>query len=210
MGIRQVQNPLINHYVGVIRDKATGKNDFANAIESIVYLMSHDITGNIGTARKKVMTPLAEADVAYFFDKVLIVPILRAGMAMFEPLRKVLPMATFGYMGIRRGHKDGEIFADMYYKSLPDDLADHKVILTEVVVATGSTIDYTIEHLLKEGVKEESITLATIISSKPGLDGLTAKYPKVNILTCAIDEILDERGYIIPGLGDAGDRYNGC
>ncbi|MCL2236534.1 MAG: uracil phosphoribosyltransferase [Defluviitaleaceae bacterium] len=210
MAVSQTRNPMIDHYVGVIRDKSTGKGDFANAIENIVYLMSQDITGNIGTERKKVMTPVAEADVAYFFDKVLVVPILRAGMAMFEPLRRLLPMATFGYMGIRRTHCEGEFQADMYYRSLPDDLAEHKVILTEVIVATGSTIDYTIDHLLKDGVAQENITLACIIASKMGVDMLIEKYPKINILACAIDEKLNEKGYIVPGLGDAGDRYNGC
>ncbi|MCL2855833.1 MAG: uracil phosphoribosyltransferase [Defluviitaleaceae bacterium] len=210
MAVLRVNNPLINHYVGIIRDKQTSKNDFAAAIENIVYLMSHHITGNFATATKKVQTPIAEADVAYFFDKVLVVPILRAGMAMFEPLRRVLPDATYGYMGIRRKQEGDEFLADMYYCSLPNDLPAHKVILTEIVVATGSTIDFTIAHLLKEGVAEENITIACIIASKPGADMLFDKYPKISIVACAVDEILNEKGYIVPGLGDAGDRYNGC
>ena len=85
--IIQVSNPLIDHYVGVIRDENTCKNDFVQAVECIVSLMSFNITGNVNTARKRVLTPVAEADIAYFFDKILIIPILRAGLAMFDPIK---------------------------------------------------------------------------------------------------------------------------
>ena len=211
----QVSNPLIDHYLGVIRDENTCKNDFVQAVECIVSLMSFSVTGSVNTARKRVLTPVAEADIAYFFDKILIIPILRAGLAMFDPIKRVLPMATFGYVGIKRvGEKvtDGENMgfeADMYYCNLPPDLHEYKVIILDVVVATGSTVDYAIEYLGKEGVPQENISLVSIISSRPGLENLQRKFPQVSIYTCEIDEILNEKGYIVPGLGDAGNRYNG-
>ncbi|MDR2167612.1 MAG: uracil phosphoribosyltransferase [Clostridiales bacterium] len=210
-----VSNPLISHYVGIIRDANTCKNDFVNAVESIVYLMSFSITGHVETAQKRVMTPVAEADVGYFFDKILLIPILRAGLAMFDPMRKILPLATFGYVGIKRkGDKvtDAEnmgFTADMYYCNLPPKLHEFKVMILDVVIATGSTVDYAIEYLIGQGVKPENISLVSIISSRPGLDNLRRKFPEVSIYTCEIDEILTEKGYISPGLGDAGNRYNG-
>ena len=213
--ITQVSNPLISHYVGVIRDENTCKNDFVQAVECIVSLMSFSITGNVNTAKKRVMTPVAEADIAYFFDKILIIPILRAGLAMFDPVKKVLPMATFGYVGIKRmGDKvtdaDNMGFAaDMYYCNLPPNLHEYKVIILDVVIATGSTVDYAIEYLGKEGVAQENISLVSIISSRPGLENLQKKFPNVKIFTCEIDDVLNEKGYIVPGLGDAGNRYNG-
>jgi len=214
-GIIQVSNPLIDHYVGVIRDENTCKNDFVQAVECIVSLMSFSITGNVNTAKKRVQTPVAEADIAYFFDKILIIPILRAGLAMFDPVKKVLPMATFGYVGIKRmGDKvrDGENMgfeADMYYCNLPPNLHEYKVIILDVLIATGSTVDYAIEYLGKEGVPQENISVVSIISSRPGLENLQSKFPNVKIFTCEIDDILNEKGYIVPGLGDAGNRYNG-
>ena len=213
--INIVSNPLISHYVGVIRDENTCKNDFVQAVECIVSLMSFSVTGSVNTATKQVMTPVAACDVAYFFDKILIIPILRAGLAMFDPIKRVLPMATFGYVGIKRvGEKvtDGNNMgfeADMYYCNLPPNLSEYKVIILDVVVATGSTVDYAVEYLGKQGVTQENISLVSIISSRPGIENLQKKFPKLNIFTCEIDDILNEKGYIVPGLGDAGNRYNG-
>jgi len=211
----QVSNPLIDHYVGVIRDENTCKNDFVQAVECIVSLMSFSITGNVNTAKKRVLTPVAEADIAYFFDKILIIPILRAGLAMFDPIKRVLPMATFGYVGIKRvgervtGGDNMGFEADMYYCNLPPNLDEYKVIILDVVIATGSTVDYAIEYLGTQGVPQENIQLVSIIASRPGLENLQKKYPDVDIFVCKIDEILNEKGYIVPGLGDAGNRYNG-
>ncbi|MCL2753606.1 MAG: uracil phosphoribosyltransferase [Defluviitaleaceae bacterium] len=206
-----VSNPLIDHYLGVIRDEQTGKNDFGQAIESIVYLMSSNITGNIGTATKTVKTPLAETSVAYFFDKILVIPILRAGLAMFEPVKRIIPSATFGYVGIKRSHASAvkDITADMYYCNLPNNLHEYKVILLDVVVATGVSTSHCVDYLIERGVKEENITLASLICSREGVNKVNAAYPKMEIFTCAIDEVLTDNGYIVPGLGDAGDRYNG-
>lgn len=210
-GIIKMSNPLIDHYLGVIRDEQTGKNDFAQSIESIVYLMSFNITGNIGTAVKTVKTPLAETDVAYFFDKILVIPILRAGLAMFEPIKRIIPDATYGYVGIKRSHAPvrKDITADMYYCNLPDNLCEYKVILLDVVVATGVSTSHCVDYLIERGVKEENIILASIIVSREGIEKVNAAYPKMEIFTCAIDEVLTDNGYIVPGLGDAGDRYNG-
>jgi len=211
----QVQNPLIDHYVGVIRDEKTGKCDFAIAIENIVYLMSSSITGNIGTAKKTVKTPMADTEVAYFIDKILVIPILRAGLAMFEPIRKLVPQATFGYVGIKRKQEQSDdsalpnFSADMYYCNLPPNLHEFRVIILDIVVATGSTVEYVINHLLEQGVPQEKISLASIISSQEGISVLQAKFPKVQMLTCALDPILTDEGMIVPGLGDAGNRYNG-
>ena len=205
----KVSNPLISHYVGELRDINTDKNAFANAIENIVYLMSSQITSNIECGTKKVSTPLADTEVAYFFDKVLIIPILRAGMAMFEPMKRILPHAAYGYIGIQRVEKDGQLVADMYYCNLPSNLQDYKVYILEIVVATGVTVKHTVDYLLEQGVKCENISLVSIISSKYGVEELGSKYPQLNMITCEIDETLTDKGYIVPGLGDAGDRYNG-
>ncbi|MCL2397540.1 MAG: uracil phosphoribosyltransferase [Defluviitaleaceae bacterium] len=201
-----VENPLVDHYVGVIRDEKTEKNEFSNAIENIVYLMSSKITGDVALSHRSINTPMAETTVAYFFDKILIVPILRAGLAMFEPIRKVMPHSTSGYIGIKR---NPDTSAQMYYENLPADLHGYRVILLEVVIATGNTLDFAINHLINSGVNPEKISIASIISSRKGLENLMQKYPGISAVTCAIDEILDENGMIIPGLGDAGDRYNG-
>jgi uracil phosphoribosyltransferase len=207
--IRVVSNPLIEHYVGVIRDVGTCKNEFGRSIENIVYLMSKDITSHIGTEKRVVSSPLAETEVAYFSDKILVIPILRAGMSMLEPLKRVIPMADFGYVGIRRTRVDDEFVPDVYYRHLPSNLSDYKVYILEVVVATGSSVNYAINDLLQAGVPEGNISLISIISSKIGLDRMQKKYPQVSIFTCAIDEILTDKGMIVPGLGDAGNRYNG-
>jgi len=207
-----VSNPLIDHYLGVIRDEQTGKNEFAQAIESIVYLMSSSITGNIGTAKKTVKTPLADTEVAYFFDKILVIPILRAGLAMFEPVKRIIPSATFGYLGIKRnqsGTGSKDFSADMYYCNLPPNLDEYKVLMLDVVVATGVSTKHCIDYLIERGVKEENITLASLICASEGIEKIRDNYPSMDLFTCAIDEVLTEKGYILPGLGDAGDRYNG-
>jgi len=204
--VHLVKTPLIDHYVGVIRDELTNKNDFATAIENIVYLMSSHITSDVELGYKRVNTPVAEATVAYFFDKILVIPILRAGLAMLEPIRKILPMSICGYIGIKRLP---DLTADMYYRNLPPNLADYRVVLLETVIGTGSTLDCTIEYLISEGVDPKKLSVASIICARKGLEELAAKHKDVNFVVAAIDEILDERGYIVPGLGDAGDRYNG-
>ena len=204
--VHLVKTPLIDHYVGVIRDESTNKNDFANAIENIVYLMSSQITSDVELGYKRVNTPIAETTVAYFFDKVLIIPILRAGLAMFEPMRRILPMSTCGYIGIKRLP---DLTADMYYCNLPPDLASYRIVLLETVIGTGSTLDCTIEYLMAQGVDPKKLSVASIICARKGLEDLAAKHSDVSFVVSAIDEILDERGYIVPGLGDAGDRYNG-
>ena len=207
--VKQVKGPLISHFTGIIRNKETEKNEFAAAIENIVYLMSNEITGDVKIKPIKVLTPIAEADVAYFFDKILLIPVLRAGMAMFEPMRRILPLSTSGYIGIKRVD-DGENFAaDMYYCNLPPNLPEFKVFILDVVVATGSSIDFVVKHLISQGVSPENINLISIISSKKGLENLSEEFPDINIYTCEIDEVLNEKGYIVPGLGDAGNRYNG-
>jgi uracil phosphoribosyltransferase len=209
-GVRIVSSPLIEHYVGIIRDVQTCKNEFGRSIENIIYLMSNDITGHVGTEKRMVSSPLAETEVAYFSDKIMIVPIMRAGLAMLEPLRRVIPTADFGYVGIRRTRGPaGEFIPEVYYQHLPIDMKDYKVYLLEVVVATGSSVNYAVNHLLEEGVPEDRISLISIISSKVGLGRLQERFPQMNIYTCVIDEILTDQGMIVPGLGDAGNRFNG-
>ena len=209
-GIKMVTNPLLEHYVGVIRDVRTDKNEFARSIENILYLMSKDITSHVGTEKRVVSSPLAETEVAYFSDKILLIPILRAGMSMLEPLKKIIPLATFGYVGISRSQEEnGEFKANVYYCNLPPNLHEFKVYILEVVVATGSTVKYAINHLLEAGVAEDNISIVSIISSKVGLDVLLKLYPRLSVFTCAIDSHLNDHGYIVPGLGDAGNRYNG-
>jgi len=206
-----INGSIIDHYVGIIRDKNSCKSTFSNAIENIMYLMIPDITSGFASSPKKVLTPMAEAVAASFSERVLIIPILRAGLAMLEPLKKVIPNTTFGYIGMKRKTDEvtGEIRADMYYCNLPSGLAGCKVLMLEVVIATGSSLIPAIEHLISNGAKQEDISVVSIISARPGLEVLHKAFPDIRLFACAVDDALDENGYIIPGLGDAGDRYNG-
>ena len=148
---------------------------------------------------------------ASFSEKVLIIPILRAGLAMLEPLKKVIPNTTIGYIGMKRkvDETTSEIWADMYYCNLPTDLREYKILMLDIVIATGSSVIPAIDHLIDRGADQENISVVSIVAARPGLENLRNSFANINLSTCAIDDMLNEHGYIVPGLGDAGDRYNG-
>jgi len=210
-GVTLVENPLISHYMGIIRDRESDKNAFSNAIEALVYLMIPEITNDLKTSEKAILTPLAEARVDYFCENVLIIPILRAGMAMLEPLKRIIPNTVFGYFGMKRvtDSATSAIYAEMHFSNLPPNLGDYQIMILDIVIATASSISRAIENLLALGAKQENIQIVGILAARPGIEILQKHFPKINISVCAIDEKLDENGYIVPGLGDAGDRYNG-
>ena len=205
----KVGGPLVEHYIGVIRDAESDKNTFSSAIENLAYLMLPQITSDLLLTEKRIQTPLTETTVAYFYDKVLLIPILRAGLALLDPLKRVIPDTAVGYIGMKRYENADGITADMYYENLPPNLGEYKIMILDCIIATGSSIALAIEHLKKYGVSEEKISVISVMAAKPGLDSLYNQFPGITIATCQIDEKLNEKGFIVPGLGDAGNRYNG-
>jgi len=205
----EVNSPLVKHYIGIIRDVESDKNTFSSAIENLAYLMLPQITSDLLLTEKRIQTPLTETTVASFYDKVLLIPILRAGLALLEPLKKVIPDTAVGYIGMKRGTNADGITADMYYENLPPNLHEYNIMILDCIIATGSSIALAINHLKQYGVAEKKISVISVMSARPGLDSLCSQFPDITIATCQIDEKLNEKGFIVPGLGDAGNRYNG-
>ena len=205
----KVDSPLVKHYISVIRDKNSNKNEFSDGIENLVYLMLPQITNGLMLSETRINTPLTETSGYFFADKVLLIPVLRAGLAMLDPIKKIIPQTAVGYIGMRREESGKTITAEMYYENLPPNLDSYKIMLLDCIIATGVSLIHTIKHLIDKGANQKNISIVSIMMAQPGLDALLAEFPEITIATCQVDEILNEKGYIVPGLGDAGNRYNG-
>ncbi len=199
-----VNHPVVAHKLSYLRDKETSFHVFRDITAEITSLLAYEALKNIDTKHFKVSTPLTDVDTLRIQRDILIVPILRAGLGMLDGLIKMIPLAHVGLLGYYRDHDSKQ--AVKYYSNIPK-LNNPYVIILDPMLATGGSILSAIEFLRYEG--HHDINVISIISAPEGIYAVEHAYPEVPIITAAVDERLDEHKYIIPGLGDAGDRMFG-
>lgn len=201
-----IEHPLIQHKLSMIRDKNTGSKDFRELVEEIAMLMCYEVTRDLTLEDVEIETPICKTDAKTLSGKKMaIVPILRAGLGMVSGMLNLIPAAKVGHIGL---YRDPDTLKPVeYYCKLPSDIAERDVIVTDPMLATGGSSSDAITLLKKRGAK--NIRLMCLIAAPEGLKHVTEVHPDVGIFTAAIDERLNEYGYIVPGLGDAGDRLFG-
>ena len=200
-----MDHPLILHKISMLRSKETGTKDFRELICEIALLIGYEATRDLPVTEYTVSTPVAEA-VGYRLPRqVCLVPILRAGLGMVDALLSLIPAARVGHIGLYRDPKTLEPVE--YYCKMPPDLAERVVLVLDPMLATGGSTAAAITFLKQRGAK--SIKMLNIIGSPEGVKKVMAAHPDVDIYLGSLDEKLNDHGYIVPGLGDAGDRLFG-
>ena len=199
-------HPLIQHKISLLRDKNTSSKEFRELASEISMLMGYEVTRDIPLKEVEIETPMGIAKAKIVSGKKLaFVPILRAGLGMVDGMLKLVPMARVGHIGLYRDHETLEPVE--YYCKLPDDIANRDVVVLDPMLATGGSAVDAVKFLKTHGAK--NIKFVCLIASKQGVKRLTEVHPDVSIYCAAIDEHLNDIGYIVPGLGDAGDRLFG-
>ena len=201
-----MNHPLIQHKLSLMRDKNTGVKEFREAVSEIAMLMGYEATRDLPLKEVEIETPVAVAKTKVLAGKKLaIVPILRAGLGMVDGMLNLIPAAKVGHIGLYRDPKTLEPVE--YYCKLPPDVKERDVIVVDPMLATGGSASAAIQFLKNYGVK--SIRFMCIIAAPEGVERLEREHPDVEIFCAAMDERLNDHGYIVPGLGDAGDRIFG-
>lgn len=201
-----IEHPLVQHKISLLRDINTGSKEFRELVSETAMLMCYEATRDLPLKTVEVQTPLAIAKTKVISGrKLAFVPVLRAGLGMVDGAVKLVPAAKIGHIGIFRDPETKN--AVQYYCKLPFDIAERDVIVTDIMLATGGTVVKTIEILKNAGAK--SIKVMCIITCPEGIEAVHKVYPDVEIYCGAVDEKLDENLYIVPGMGDAGDRIFG-
>ncbi|MGL4742622.1 MAG: uracil phosphoribosyltransferase [Sarcina sp.] len=204
--VTQIAHPLILHKLTIIRDKNTGAKDFRELVEEVSMLMAYEVTRDLQMKDVEIETPICKSvQKTLSGKKMAIVPILRAGLGMVDGMLKLIPAAKVGHIGL---YRDEETLQPVeYFCKLPQDIAERDIIVVDPMLATGGSAADAIGLLKQKGAK--SIKLMCLISSPEGVEAIKNAHPDVDIFVGAIDEKLNEHGYIVPGLGDAGDRLFG-
>lgn len=207
--VNLIRHPLAGNCLRTLRDRNTKTEDFRRAMDKLGVLLAVETTMNLESTVDTVMTPLdVEAQCSYVDDsKILLIPILRAGLGFVDSFVDVLSAAKVAHIGIARDHETLE--AKTYLDTVPDHPEDFdKVFILDPMLATGNSSVRAIELVLSKGYKAENMTLVCALSTMVGIGQLQSKFPALSITTAAIDPELNEKAYIVPGLGDAGDRLN--
>ncbi len=201
-----MEHPLIQHKIGIIRRQETGSKDFRQMIGEIAMLMCYEATRNLKLVDVEIETPICRTTAKELEGKKLaIVPILRAGLGMVDGMLTMIPAAKVGHIGLYRNEETLEPVE--YYCKLPKDCAERAVFVVDPMLATGGSASAAIAMLKQKGVK--NIRFMCIIAAPEGVERMQKDHPDVDIYIGAMDEKLNETGYIVPGLGDAGDRIFG-
>jgi len=199
-------HPLIQHKLTYIRSVETGTKEFRELVDEVAKLMAFEITRELPLEEVTVKTPVAEAKSHVLSGKKLgVIPILRAGLGMVDGILGLIPAAKVGHVGL---YRDPQTLKPVeYYVKLPSDIEERELIVVDPMLATGGSASAAIASLKKRGAK--NIKLMNIIAAPEGVKTVQEDHPDVDIYTAALDEKLNEKGYIVPGLGDAGDRLFG-
>ncbi len=198
-------HPLIQNKMAMLRNKNTCTKEFKEIISEVAMLLCYEATRNIELVPSKVETPITSADVKVIDKRFAVVPILRAGMGMLDGLLTLMPTAKVGVIGL---YRDPETLKPVeYYCKLPKEISDMEVFVTDPMLATGGTAVAAIDFIKEKGAKK--ITFLCILAAPEGVKKLQEAHPDVDIYAAAYDECLNDHGYIVPGLGDAGDRIFG-
>jgi len=201
-----VDHPLIKHKLSIMRDKETGSKDFRELLSEIAMLMCYELTRDLPVEDVEIETPVAKMTAQHIGGKKLaIIPILRAGLGMVDGILSLVPVAKVGHIGLYRDpdtHNPVE-----YYCKLPFDIEERYIIVCDPMLATGGSASDAITMLKNRGCKH--IKLLCLVAAPEGVEKFQADHPDVEIYSAALDECLNDHAYIIPGLGDAGDRLFG-
>jgi uracil phosphoribosyltransferase len=201
-----IEHPLIQHKIGIIRDKNTGIKDFRDLVQEIASLMVYEISRNLPLEEVDVETPVCSTKAfSLARKKIAIIPVLRSGLGMVEGVLRLVPNAKVGHIGLYKNPKTLRP-VDPSGK-LPRDIAERDVFVLDLMLATGSSASASIAHIKRCGAKR--ITLVSLIAAPEGVERVSREHPGVDIFSAALDSHVDENGYIVPGLGDAGDRLFG-
>ncbi len=201
-----IDHPLIQHKLTLIRNKGTGSKEFRELVEEMALLMAYEVTHDLPLEEVEIETPIGPTKAKVIAGKkVAIVPILRAGLGMVDGMLKLIPAAKVGHIGL---YRDPETLEPVeYYCKLPIDVEERDLIVVDPMLATGGSASASITFLKKRDVK--NIKLVCLVAAPEGIDRVRKDHPDVDIFVAAVDERLNDDGYIVPGLGDAGDRLFG-
>lgn len=199
-------HPLIQHKISLLRDKNTNTKEFRELVSEIAMLMGYEVTRNMPLKEVEIETPIGMAKTNVISGKKLgIIPILRAGLGMVDGMLRLIPMAKVGHIGL---YRDPESLQPVeYYCKLPVDVEEREIVVLDPMLATGGSASAAIQFIKNRGVK--NIKLMCLIAAKAGIERIQKDHPDVEIYCAAVDEILNDHAYIVPGLGDAGDRLFG-
>jgi len=203
--VKVYDHPLIQHKLTILRDRRTGHEQFRVLLNQIAGLMAYEVSRNLPVRPHEVETPVARTMGTELASPTTIVPILRAGLAMMDGLLALFPEAHVGHVGIYRDESTAKPIT--YYAKFPPGMADGPVILVDPMLATGGSAVHAIELLKEKGCRD--IRLVSLVAAPEGIAALHAAHPDLPIHVASVDERLNERFYIVPGLGDAGDRIFG-
>jgi uracil phosphoribosyltransferase len=206
MSVTEVRHPLVQHKLSYLRDKDTPTVHFRKLVEEVTLLLTYEATKDLRTEDVEIETPLERAPFPRISGKkVAVCPILRAGLGMLDGVLTLISGARVGFIGLYRNEET--LHPVEYYVKLPADVADRDVILLDPMLATGNSTAYAVKLVKDAGAT--SVRLISIIAAPEGIKNIQDNHPDVQIVVAAIDSRLNEKGYIVPGLGDAGDRLYG-
>lgn len=206
MQVKIIDHPLIQHKLSLIRDIKTGPKEFRELLDEIAMLMAYEITRDLPLETTEIETPVAKCQCKMLAGKKMgVVPILRAGLGMVNGILRLIPAAKVGHVGL---YRDPETLLPVeYYCKLPPDVAERDFVVIDPMLATGGSSAATIDILKREGARH--IKLMCLVAAPEGVLLVNKQHPDVEVYTAAVDEYLNDHGYIVPGLGDAGDRIFG-
>lgn len=200
-----VDHPLVRVHITVIRDKTTSMDQFRGHLTALARLMAFPVLQELSTRPVRVVTPMTEANGERLTHEPVLVPVLRAGLGLVEGFRDLVPGSIVSHLGMYRDHET--LKPVRYYSNFPENRRAHPFIVLDPMLATGGSAVDAVNYLKQEGARD--IRLVSIIAAPEGIQVVESSHPDVTIFTAAVDERLDEHGYILPGLGDAGDRQFG-
>ena len=204
--VKVIDHPMVQHKLSLMRDKATGTKDFRELLDEIAMLMAYEVTRDLPLKEVEIETPVTKTMTKVITGKTLaIIPILRAGLGMVNGMQRLVPAAKVGHIGL---YRDPETLQPVeYYCKLPYDVEQRELIVVDPMLATGGSAKDAIS--LIKGHGGQHIKLMCLIAAPEGIEAVQKAHPDVDIFVAAIDECLNDHGYIVPGLGDAGDRIFG-
>ena len=206
MSVHEVSHPLVRHKLGLLRDVNTDTEMFRRLVNELTLLLTYEATKDMGLEAVEVETPLERMTANRIpGKKVAVCPILRAGMGMLDGVLSLIPVARVGFIGLYRNEETLEPVE--YYVKLPADIAERDVLLLDPMLATGNSTAHAIDVLKRAGATR--VSLVSLIAAPEGVARIQDAHPDVDIVVASIDSHLNEKGYIVPGLGDAGDRLYG-
>ena len=204
-GVTVIAHPLVQHNLARLRDRETQPQEFRRLLGEIAALMIYEATRSFGVKPLKIQTPLESARGFQLEREIVLVPVLRAGLGMLDSILQLIPHARVGFIGLKR--EETTLRAVFYHKSFPKNLGRFEVILIDPMLATGGSAVAALDLLVEQGAKH--IRLVNLVAAPEGIRRVRKNYPRVPIFTAAVDRQLNGKGFILPGLGDAGDRLFG-